>query len=47
MKNTYAAPAVVARGDVVGSTLMIKSLSFEEVGTTKRPAGGNNLSFGL
>jgi len=47
MKNTYAAPAVVARGDIVGSTLMIKSLSTVEVGTTKRPAAGSNLSFGL
>jgi len=47
MKNTYAAPAVTDRGDVVRTTLAGKPFVSTETSCTRGPACGNDLSFGL
>jgi len=48
MKSTYAAPTVTDRGDVVHTTLFNKPATQQtEVGLSKGPAQGSNLSFGL
>jgi len=48
MKNTYAAPAVTDRGDVVHTTLSGKPFSaLSEVSLSQGTSMGSNLSFGL
>jgi len=48
MKNTYAAPAVTDRGDVVRTTLTGKPIiTWGELLLVGGAAFGNNLSFGL
>jgi len=48
MKNTYAAPTVTDRGDVVRTTLTGKPIvSWGELLVVVGMAFGNNLSFGL
>jgi len=48
MKSTYAAPTVADRGDVVHTTLNNKpAIDPTEVGVSKGPRQGSNLSFGL
>jgi hypothetical protein len=44
--KTYIAPAVAARGDVVGETLNGKPIEFMET-ANRRVATEGNLSFGL
>jgi len=47
MKNTYAAPTVTDRGEVVRTTLYNKPAIDTESGVSRGPAQGSNLSFGL
>jgi len=48
MKNTYAAPTVTDRGDVVHTTLSGKPVrAAESFDNLKGPTNGSNLSFGL
>jgi hypothetical protein len=44
--KTYTAPAVVTH-DIVGTTMLMKTLSTGEIVTSFKPQGSPNLGFGL